>query len=377
MAQMHLPKRHFFLDNLKIALIFLVVAFHSAQAYGPAGFWLFNGIGPVSSGAVQSFFVFFFAAIGAFFMNFFFFISGCILPASISRKGARAFAFDRLQRLGVPLLVFFFAIMPVAWFFLFKYDFSQVPSLADFAGFYVLEFHHLWFIALLLAFSLCYAAFSAWLDFSHTRISARLPRKRELAAFALFIGAVTFVVRVWSPLNEWSFLHLVEFAHFPQYASFFAAGIIAHRLQWLERFPERLGRLCLNFSALLGAGLFALLALAGGFSNPQNLFGGLTFESFAYSFWETAFAVCIVAGASVFFREHLDFQNRLTMLLSENVYAVYLLHLVFVIALQRIFYSFSIPVLAKFALVLIGAFAASVLLAHFVLRRSKRIGQLI
>lgn len=33
--------RLYFIDNLKIALIMLVVAHHAGQAYGPGGWWFF------------------------------------------------------------------------------------------------------------------------------------------------------------------------------------------------------------------------------------------------------------------------------------------------------------------------------------------------
>lgn len=33
--------RLYFIDNIKIALIMLVVAHHAGQAYGPGGWWYF------------------------------------------------------------------------------------------------------------------------------------------------------------------------------------------------------------------------------------------------------------------------------------------------------------------------------------------------
>jgi fucose 4-O-acetylase-like acetyltransferase len=47
-------------------------------------------------------------------MGLFFLISGLVTPNSISRKGPRTFARDRLIRLGVPLVVWTLVIWPGA-----------------------------------------------------------------------------------------------------------------------------------------------------------------------------------------------------------------------------------------------------------------------
>lgn len=97
----------FFIDNLRIALIMLVIAHHAGQAYGPTGdFWYFENSERAS--ILWAFFV----VNRSFFMSLFFMISGYFLPASYDRKGARDFLNDRLRRLGVPLLVFFFIVIP-------------------------------------------------------------------------------------------------------------------------------------------------------------------------------------------------------------------------------------------------------------------------
>lgn len=99
--------RLYFIDNLKIALIMLVVAHHAGQAYGPGGWWYFlddesiNWLGK------------FFSVNAAFFMSMFFFLSAYFLPQSIVRKGPNRFLKERLIRIGIPLLLGFLLIIPI------------------------------------------------------------------------------------------------------------------------------------------------------------------------------------------------------------------------------------------------------------------------
>ncbi|MEH7239365.1 acyltransferase family protein, partial [Bacillus sp. JJ1562] len=95
----------YFIDNIKIALIMLVVAHHAGQPYGPGGWWYFlddesiNWLGR------------FFSVNAAFFMSMFFFLSAYFLPQSIARKGPERFLKERLIRIGIPLLLGFLVII--------------------------------------------------------------------------------------------------------------------------------------------------------------------------------------------------------------------------------------------------------------------------
>ena len=98
--------RLFYIDNLRIFLSLLVVAHHWALANGAPGDW-YNGesnLGPFGT-LVLSQFV---AVNQAFFMGFFFLISGYLVPNSYDRKGGRRFLKERAIRLGIPLIFYFF-----------------------------------------------------------------------------------------------------------------------------------------------------------------------------------------------------------------------------------------------------------------------------
>lgn len=98
--KMTAKNRLYYLDNLKVLLIFLVIIHHVGQTYGSTGgAWFYSYPGD----RVESLrFLFRFNA--AFFMGLFFFISGYFLPASFDRHGARKFITDKLIRFGIPLI---------------------------------------------------------------------------------------------------------------------------------------------------------------------------------------------------------------------------------------------------------------------------------
>src|SRR5512132_3261869 len=150
-----------YLDNLKLLLVAVIIAGHGALAYGDLeSAWPYQDVQEVELAGVTN------VALSAvvlpaalFAMGLFFLISGLVTPGSVARKGPRTFARDRLIRLGVPLLVWTLVLWPGAiW----------VSHLAagDSESFWAelgddeptLDTGPMWFVAVLLLYSLAYAA---------------------------------------------------------------------------------------------------------------------------------------------------------------------------------------------------------------------------
>jgi acyltransferase-like protein len=115
-----------YLDNVKLLLVAVIIAGHGALAYSTLeSAWPYQDIQETRLGAAPDL-VLLMAVIPAalFAMGLFFLISGLVTPGSLSRKGPRTFARDRLVRLGVPLALWtlrrgcgFAAVGGVAAFF--------------------------------------------------------------------------------------------------------------------------------------------------------------------------------------------------------------------------------------------------------------------
>jgi glucan biosynthesis protein C len=103
--------RLWFVDNLRVALICLVVLHHIVVTY--SGLPLWYDIEKPTSPAVGLGLTVFLLVDQAWFMGAFFLLSGYFTPSSYERKGTGAFLRNRLIRLGVPLVVFYFVLQPI------------------------------------------------------------------------------------------------------------------------------------------------------------------------------------------------------------------------------------------------------------------------
>src|SRR5688572_28446917 len=90
--------RLYFLEHLRVALTMLVIVHHLAITYSVVAPWYY--IEPPNDETVSFLLGLLVLFNQAFFMGLFFLISGYFTPGSYERKGARAFLWDRVVRLG-------------------------------------------------------------------------------------------------------------------------------------------------------------------------------------------------------------------------------------------------------------------------------------
>jgi glucans biosynthesis protein C len=339
--------RMFFVDNLRVFLIVLVILVHLTITYGsPTGLWyIHEGIVGTPVGLV---YVFFQVICQAFFMGLLFLLSGYFTPSAYDRKGPKRFLTDRLVRLGIPILIFILVIDPLMQYALtgFKEQLLNLFLTNPFAG---LGFGPLWFVEALLFFAFAYLA-GRRLASKPTK--ARLiPRNRFILLFGLLLGAATFAIRLVFPVGYTFDLLNFQLPFFPQYIALFMVGLIAFRGDWLQTIPKSTGR----FWGKIVAGLLVLLPIiiVVGASNGDfsTFYGGFYWQAAAYAFWEQLFCVAVVISLTVWFREELNWQNRFTKALSDNSYGAYILQAPILIYLALSLQSVQMPLLLKFAVV--------------------------
>ena len=349
--------RLLFVDNLRTFAIILVFLVHIAITYGASGLWYYKE-GQLT-GLQYYVFLAFTCLCQAFFMGLLFLLAGYFTPASYDRKGLGQFVLDRLTRLWLPVGIFIFLINPFIQYALISAGVLPSPNglpmttqafLELFTNpFNGLGFGPLWFIEALFFFTLIYAGWRLTLkNPSKTRL---IPRNLTIALFAIALGAVSFLVRVWLPigyvLNPFGF----QLPFFPQYIAFFIVGVIAFRGNWLLTVPAKTGMFWLRIAAVLLIVFLTVLAFAAATGNVYKFFGGFNLETAFYAFWEQAFAVSLTIGLIVWFREKLNFQNRFTKMLSDNSYAAYVLQAPIIIGLGLGLASINMPLALKFLVV--------------------------
>ena len=214
--------RFLYLDNLRMAVITLVVVMHVAITYGAEGNWNYYEAGEKNT------LVYVIAALlggigTAFVMGLLFLVAGYFTPHSYDRKGAGPFLLDRLKRLGLPLLFYGVVILPIISYLLdlhagFQGSLGQwlvdyVRGLQSFAD------GPVWFLSELLIFSIFYTLWRRLTERTSPRAQTDCPGETNppgnwtIAAFALGLGIVTFIVRIWALVGAYyEPLHL-ELAH--------------------------------------------------------------------------------------------------------------------------------------------------------------------
>jgi len=233
-----------------------------------------------------------------------------------------------------------------------------------------------WFIEVLLLFTLLYAA---WRGLSRHRPhaaerSGKLPSERAILGFIVALGQVSFVVRIWWPLNWWWQPFSLEVAHLPQYLSFYLLGVIAYRRNWFAELSPRMGRdgWRIALVALLGFLLMAVLVMTFGGGAGMQRFdayrGGLHWQALVEAVWEASLLVGVSLGSLVLFRQRWNRQGRLAKGLAASSYTVYLIHPLVIVSVALAFSTVTLSPLLKFGIAVLIVLPLSFLVA-LVLRK--------
>ncbi|MGG6241235.1 acyltransferase family protein [Nodosilinea sp. AN01ver1] len=362
--------RLWFVDNVRVLLIMLVIAHHAGQPYGPTGgMWLiFNPERADILGA-------FFATNAAFFMGFFFLISGYFVPGAYTRKGAKVFLKQRFWQLGIPILFFALLVFPLIFYFT---QSGELSFRQFYFGVYLgrgqIQVGHLWFLVHLLFYAICYVL---WRKIAKRNAASELdqpimppPQHGLILTYLAALAIVTYIIRIPYPIDTWQGLLWIiptEIAHLPQYASLFMIGIIAYHHDWFCKMPTQRGLIWLGIG--LGAAILRYgytLARGRWFSIRVIADGGWDWRSLFWSTWEATICVGLCVGLLVFFRERGSGQGKWGRILSANAYVVYLIHILVVIPVQFLVAPVFIPPLLKFFLVTLVSIPLCFLIGYYV-----------
>ena len=359
--------RILYIDNLRTGLIALVVLHHLAITYGGPGGWYYIENPPDQYSSVL--YSLFLATNQAFFMGLFFFISAYFTAVSIERKTTTKFVRDRLVRLGLPLLVYYFLLSPLTIFLMVRYGRGEPVVLYEFyTRYFAFGFGPMWFVEALLYFTVLYLLYRIFFPPKTQNSVKRLPHGVWIVLCSLIVGLVTFIVRLWFPVG-----YVVESLgfqppHFPQYIVMFVLGIVAYRHNWLEAIQYRQSVRWFVFAQILIFVGFPLLFVAGGAAsgNTAPFMGGMTWQSLGYALWEQLVGFSLVIGLIGLFQRYLNTQTRFAGQLSAAAYMVFIIHPVILVAVCVAVKNIEIYHLMKFILLapvtLVLCFGSAILL---------------
>jgi len=370
------PKpRLLYIDNLRILLTILVILHHLAIGYGAPGNNIYIETGQIST--VSTVLMTLFVAINqSFFMGFFFMISSYFIPGSYDRKGAGKFTLDRLIRLGIPLLFYIIVIDPLLNFVMARF-YGFTGSLSQFLRLHLeytidhraLGVGPLWFVAVLLIFSLVYVLWRLVFrkPAAPAPIQGKAPSNWAIAGFAILLGLLTFVVRIWIPVGVQFDLLGIQFGHFVQYIALFIVGLVAYRRNWFAALSVAQAKVWVGAIVILLM-LFPIMFVAFGAleGNVDVAMGGVTWQSLVYSVWEQFMCMAMVVTLLVWFRTKFNRQGSLAQKMSAAAYATYIFHRPVITLLALALMSIQLDLALKFVFVAPLAIALSFLVGYVI-----------
>ncbi len=328
-------KRIYYLDLLRVFLTMLVFYHHSAISFGASGGWYYISEEP-ATGITQALLSASMGVDQSYFMSLFFFISAYLLPASFDRKGVKPFIMDRLSRLGIPLLLFYFVLGPLLVYWIWGTWGSP-------------GFGPMWFVVTFLVFVFDFVIYRRF-------CSKRLSIKRkgfawlEALSFILLMGLTAFLIRLWIPVG--SDVFGLQLGFYPLYIAMYFLGIVAYRNRWLERLDMRTGYAWLAIVCLLL--IPSLLYMAGTY--PDRLgytAGGWNIYALYYAMWEPAMCVGVCYFLLVLGKSYFNRPSPAIQCLSRYSYSFYIIHPFVVVGCVFAAELFPVPPLVRLALVCI------------------------
>lgn len=369
------PSRLAYLDNLKVGLIAGIIAAHAFNSYTDFGSWTYQPVQEVAvSEVTETVFTVVTSFAGLFLMGLFFFISGLLTPPSIQRKGVPAFVNDRLLRLGVPFAAFTLLLWPLTVYL--------VREPIQHLGSYWWWFTHsdpfldngpMWFIGVLLAYSLGYAG---WWVIRSRRAPGQngdgdVPlRARTFVGFGATIAVTSFIIRLEFPANSGQVVnpHLWEW---PQCLGMFIFGALCARRAWLMPVSDRFRRRCAVIALIAGLSVAAMPLTAESLGLDENdYFGGFGWPSAAASIAEGALVVSACIWTLAFAQRRLDRQGRLGKALARSAYGAFLMQGPVLIPVAFALRSFDLPAEVKAIVLAVIGVTASFALAWPIVTRT-------
>lgn len=344
-----------YIDNIRILLTAVVILNHLSITYGAPGGWYYSEFEISELKLIPMTALVMFAVFNqAYSMGFFFLLSGYFSAISITKEKTQAFLFQRLLRLGIPILLFVYLISPLLRLSFRRIVYKIPINLENLLSVYKqirfgFELGPMWFIMLLLIFSLILVIFKNSINRSSIQIAA--PGRFSIILAAVTIGLLTFMVRIAFPIGTVYQPLNLQLPHLIQYIFMFFAGAIINLADWQDKLQSVSLKFWLPFTIALGIILPILFFLVGGASGDVgSALGGYTWQSLVFSIWEQIFCVSMVAALLSLFYKFLNQNTGLTRELAASSYATYLFHPLVLVIFTALLQELRYPPLLKITL---------------------------
>lgn len=371
-------RRLTYLDNLKVVLIAAIIALHGVLGYaGIVEVWTYSDLREVTlTPVVEAALFVLVSPFGFFLIALLFLVAGLLTPSSYQRKGARQFVGDRLLRLGVPFVAYVFLVQP-------SLVYALEHPLGDATGSYWQEYlgaerqidtGPLWFVGVLLVYSLAYAAWRRWKGraaggFGATGRETRTITVRMLAVIAAVVAPSSFAIRLVYPYGSESGFSDLNLWEWPACIAVFGLGIVGSRQGWLKEIPHHLARRCRTLTLFAVVAMATLLLLAGSFDAVEDALGGWHWLAAVFAVVEAVLTVFGSVWLLSVAQHRLNRRHQWGPMLGRSAYAAFMLQTVFLLALALLLRPLALPAEVKAPIVAIGGVIASFGTAWFLIKK--------
>ena len=365
-----------YLDNLKVVLITAIIVMHAALGYSTVEVWTYTALRETTLAPVtEAVLLVLVAPFGLFLIALLFLVAGLLTPPSLERKGPRRFALDRLLRLGLPFVVYVLVVQPVLVYAL-EHSLGSAPGsfweeyLSD-EGW--LDTGPLWFVGVLLVFSLGYAGWRAWTarpgSTTGRRLGSRPVTSGTLLAMAAAVAVASFAVRLVYPYGSESGFTDLNFWEWPACVAVFGLGVTVSRRGWVTAVPDSLRRRCRVVTLLGVAAMGALLMTVGFLDALDDALGGWHWAAAAFAATDAVLTVFGSVWLLAVAQRVLDRRYRWGPVLSRSAYGAFMLQTVFLLGLAVALRPLDLPAEVKALLVATGGVTCSFATAWLLISR--------
>ncbi|HSJ46053.1 MAG TPA: acyltransferase [Euzebyales bacterium] len=365
--------RHVYVDNLKVVLIAAIIALHAILGYaGTIEAWSYTGVREVTlSPVTEGVLLVVVTPFGLFMIALLFLVAGLLTPPSLERKGTARFMRDRLLRLGVPFALFVGVVQPTMMYAL-EHPLGAAPG--SYWDAYLgperqLDTGVLWFVGVLLLFSLAYAAWArVWPHRPGRRAPAQITA-RHLLLVAAATAPAAFLVRLAYPYASESGFWDLNYWEWPACLAVFALGITGSRRGWLAAVPAQLRRRCGAITLWAVAAMAVFLAVASVLDVMDAAMGSWHWSAVVFAVIETALTVFGSVWLLGVAQRRLDRRIRWGPVLARRAYGAFMVQGVVLIGLAVALRAAPLPAEAKALIVAGGGIAGSFALAWLLISR--------
>jgi glucans biosynthesis protein C len=358
--------REYGLDWLRVFAFSLLILYHSGMGFVSWDFHLKN---PEQSRLLE----FFMLLCNRWRLPLLFLISGAGVCFSLRRRSWGQFSGERLRRLGIPLLVGMFVIVPPQIYFerLFKgahFSYGEFyPTVFQMVPYPKgsLSWHHLWFVAYILVFSLVgVPLFALVRGPAGQRMIDRMVRSFEAYPPLLYLIQIPNLVVALTLGPHWPTTHNLtsDWANLTStFITFLWGFVIASNRSFLDLITRRRREFLL---AGLGVAVLFFGAGATGLTASWPPVARLWFWSLVTGYYGMTWILLLVGYA----RAKITRPSPWLRYATEVVYPFYIFHQTFTIATLYWVIPWQIGVWPKFAVVSVATFVGSWIMVEIVRR---------